>query len=42
MQERQLRKSIAEMHDSHRAQINAVMDKYQSLLGQVSHLGLPA
>ncbi|KAK9909519.1 hypothetical protein WJX75_003513 [Coccomyxa subellipsoidea] len=32
--ERQLRKSIAEMHDSHRAEINAVLDKYQSLLGQ--------
>ena len=38
VQERQLRKAIAEMHDGHRAQINAVMDKYQSLLAQVSHL----
>jgi hypothetical protein len=40
VQERQLRKSIAEMHDGHRAQINAVMDKYQSLLAHVSHLVL--
>ena len=36
LQSRKLRKSIADMQNSHEAQVNAVMDKYNSLCAKVS------
>ena len=38
MQSRKLRKSIADMQNNHEAQVNAVMDKYNSLCAKVSNV----
>ena len=36
LQSRKVRKSIADMQNGHEAQVNAVMDKYNSLCAKVS------
>ena len=42
LQSRKLRKSISDMQNGHEAQVNAVMDKYNSLCAKVSAmLGVP-
>ena len=42
VQGRKLRKSIADMQSSHEAQVNAVMDKYNSLRTKVSGNAVPS